>query len=140
MSETKIPDLTLGTAQPWDGTLDNSIEMGDLKPLRERNAASEARERELQEQLNRCAIAARSYQEAVDMGEPFGDELKAVLTLRQNADAGFKRGDAAEAREKELRERVQELEEAFSEVIGLIERCALLQQQSAARAAKGEKE
>lgn len=44
---------------------------------------------ELERQLEGCAIAARSWQEAVDRGEPFGDALKAVLTLRQNADAGF---------------------------------------------------
>lgn len=40
MSEAKIQELASGTAQPWDGTLDNSIEIGDLRPLR-------AREKEL---------------------------------------------------------------------------------------------
>ncbi len=43
----------------------------------------------LEHQLQGCALAARSYKEGVKHGEPFGAAFKAVLSLRQNADAAF---------------------------------------------------
>lgn len=45
----------------------------------------------LERQLKGCAVAARSYEAGLKFGAPFGDAFKAVLRLRQNADAAFRR-------------------------------------------------
>lgn len=75
-----------------------------IKILIERIAAQEV-------ELKKCILATRSYQEAVDSGPPFGDAVKAVLTLRQNADAGFAELARTRAERDSLRLQLERMRE-----------------------------
>lgn len=60
-------------------------------------------------QLEKCAIAANSYADAIALGEPFGDAMKAVLVCRQALDDMIDQWTAAETKRKLAESRLASL-------------------------------